>query len=132
MYLKSLYPDLPDIPPQNLHHILFHRQDQREWTDYALLIDAATGGQMSYHEFYERVMDGATALGSPISKQGLGLNGGIVGILSENCMVCSLSSIKSSCSNTIKLNGAGLYSYVAFFTGDHYTVCSSFVLLYPL
>ena len=39
-------------------------------------------------------MDGATALGSPVSGNGLGLNGedgNIVGkmeFLSENCMVC--------------------------------------------
>jgi acyl-CoA synthetase (AMP-forming)/AMP-acid ligase II len=62
----------------------------REWNDYTLFIDAATGRKMNYREFYERIMDGATALGSPISEQGLGLSGEdgeIVGILSENCMV---------------------------------------------
>lgn len=36
------------------------------------------------------VIDGATALGSPISEKGLGLNpkgGEMVGIMAENCMV---------------------------------------------
>jgi hypothetical protein len=93
MYLKSLYPDLPDIPPKNFHRLLFHRQDMKAWDDYTVLIDAVTGRKRSYREFYERVMDGATALGSPISEQGLGLSGEdgeIVGILGENCMVRSL------------------------------------------
>jgi long-subunit acyl-CoA synthetase (AMP-forming) len=88
MYYKSPYPDIPDIPPQNFHHLLFHRQDQKEWNlDYTVHVDAVTGRQISYREFYERVMDGATALGS---EKGLGLNaeaGEVVGILSENCLV---------------------------------------------
>jgi hypothetical protein len=90
MYLKSTYPELPDIPPQNFHRLLFHRQDMREWNDYTLFIDAVTGKKTSYRRFYERVMDGATALGFPVSEQGLGLSGKdgeIVGILGENCMV---------------------------------------------
>lgn len=91
MYYKSPYPDLPNIPPQNFHHVLFHRQDQKGWNlDYTVHIDAATGNKRSYREFYERIMDGATALGSPISEQGLGLSGEageIIGILSENCLV---------------------------------------------
>jgi len=90
MYLKSMYPDVPKIPSRNFHHLLFHHPDIRQWNDYTLFIDAATGRKSTYREFYERVMDGATALGSPISDQGLGLrgeDGEIVGILSENCVV---------------------------------------------
>jgi hypothetical protein len=86
-----MYPDIPNVPPQNYHNLLLCRQDQKEWKDHTLLIDGITGKKTCYHEFYERVMDGATALGSPVSGNGLGLNGedgNIVGILSENCMVC--------------------------------------------
>jgi hypothetical protein len=95
MYLKSMYPDVPNVPAQNIHDIVFHRADQKDWENYTLHIDAATGRKRTYHEFYERVMDGATALGSPISVKGLGLQGDsgghleIVGILGENSMVRS-------------------------------------------
>jgi hypothetical protein len=95
MYLKSMYPDVPNVPAQNIHHIVFHRADQMDWENYTLHIDAATGTKRTYREFHERVIDGATALGSPISVKGLGLqgeNGGdseIVGILGENSMVRS-------------------------------------------
>jgi hypothetical protein len=91
MPYRSLYPDIPVIAPQNFHHLLFHRADQKEWNlDHTVHIDATTNEKRSYREFYEQVMDGATALGSPVSEQGLGLDGKdgeIVAILSENCMV---------------------------------------------
>jgi len=89
MYLKSLYPDVPKVPAQNVHHICFNRSDQIEWKNHTLHIEATTGKRRSFREFYERVIDGATALGSPISADGLGLNGEdgeIVGILGENSM----------------------------------------------
>jgi hypothetical protein len=95
MYLKSMYPDVPNVPAQNIHDIVFQRADQKDWENYTLHIDAATGRKRTYHEFYERVMDGATALGSPISVKGLGLQGDsgghleTVGILGENSMVRS-------------------------------------------
>lgn len=90
MVIKSLYPDLPVIPPTNVHNILFRRPEQKDWSNFTLHIDAATGKKRSYREFYERVIDGATALGSPVSEKGLGLKGGdgeLVGIMAENCMV---------------------------------------------
>jgi hypothetical protein len=90
MYLKSMYPDVPNMPPQNFHHHMFDRPDQNEWTNHTLHIDAVTGKKRTYREFYERVMDGATALGGPVSEQGLALkgeDGEIVGILGENSMV---------------------------------------------
>ena len=86
----SLYPDLPVVPPTNVHNILFRRPEQKNWSNYTLHIDAITGKTRSYREFYEIVIDGATALGSPISEKGLGLNpkgGEMVGIMAENCMV---------------------------------------------
>jgi hypothetical protein len=98
MHHKSLYPDIPTIAPQNFHHLLFNRPDQKEWNlDYTVHIDPMTSKRRSYREFYECIMDGATALGSPVSEQGLGLNGTdgeIVGILSENCMVGLLQDLQ--------------------------------------
>ena len=90
MYHKSMYPDVPDFPPQNIHHYLFHRPEQKEWKDHTLYVDAVTGRKRSYREFYERIMDGATALGSPLDGNCLGLkgeDGEIVGILGANSMV---------------------------------------------
>ncbi|KAG1758291.1 hypothetical protein EDD22DRAFT_850150 [Suillus occidentalis] len=88
MYYKSLFPDLPKVPESNVHHLLFNRPDQREWPDYTLFVNVATGQRRSFREFIERVRDGATALGADVTQGGLGLrpeNGDIVGILSENC-----------------------------------------------
>ncbi|KAG2749258.1 acetyl-CoA synthetase-like protein [Suillus brevipes Sb2] len=88
MYYKSLFPELPKVPESNVHHLLFNRPDQREWPDYTLLVNVATGQRRSFKEFVERVRDGATALGADVTQGGLGLrpeNGDIVGILSENC-----------------------------------------------
>jgi acyl-CoA synthetase (AMP-forming)/AMP-acid ligase II len=88
MYHKSLFPDLPKVPESNVHHLIFNRPDQREWPDYTLFVNIATGQRRSFREFVERVRDGATALGADVSQGGLGLrpeNGDTVGILSENC-----------------------------------------------
>ncbi|KAG1732677.1 uncharacterized protein EDB91DRAFT_1084707 [Suillus paluster] len=88
MHYKSLFPDLPKVPESNVHHLLFNRPDQKEWPDYTLFVNAATGQQRSFREFIERVRDGATALGADVAHGGLGLrpeNGELVGILSENC-----------------------------------------------
>ncbi|KAG2123812.1 hypothetical protein DEU56DRAFT_983721 [Suillus clintonianus] len=88
MYHKSLFPDLPKVPESNVHHLLFNRPDQREWPDYTLFVNVATGQRRSFREFIERVRDGATALGADVTQGGLGLrpeNGDVIGILSENC-----------------------------------------------
>jgi acyl-CoA synthetase (AMP-forming)/AMP-acid ligase II len=88
MYYKSLFPDLPKVPESNIHHFLFDRPDQQDWSDYTLFVNAATGQRRSFREFVERVRDGATALGADVTQGGLGLhpeNGELVGILSENC-----------------------------------------------
>ncbi|KAH7923339.1 acetyl-CoA synthetase-like protein [Leucogyrophana mollusca] len=89
MYHKSLFPDIPDVPEQNVHELLFNRPDQQSWTDYTLHVNASTGERRSYREFLERVRDGGTALGTAVEQGGLGLraeDGEIVGILSENCL----------------------------------------------
>ena len=90
----SLYPDFPVVPPTNVHNILFRRPEQKDQADYTWCIDAVTGKKKSFREFYEDVIDGATALGSPVSEKGLGLNpkdGELIGIMAENCMVRLLS-----------------------------------------
>lgn len=132
MYYKSLYPDLPtDLPSQNFHHLLFHRQEQKDWDlDYTLHIDAVTGKKRSYREFYEQVMDGATALGSPVSEKGLGLNGEageIVGILSENCLVSFDHDIHIFAHIS---NMTGLYNISPCITGHNYAHRPPFVALH--
>ncbi|KAG6376896.1 hypothetical protein JVT61DRAFT_924 [Boletus reticuloceps] len=90
MYYKSHYPPLPQIPPQNVHNILFHRPDQADWPDYPLHVDPLTGASRSFRQFLETVRDGATAMGTDLNLGGLGIraeNGEIVGVLSENSMV---------------------------------------------
>ncbi|KIK90748.1 hypothetical protein PAXRUDRAFT_831419 [Paxillus rubicundulus Ve08.2h10] len=89
MYYKSLFPPLPEIPPQNVHHILFNRPEQKTWPDYTFQVSASTGATRSFQEFLERVRDGATALGSDVKDGGLGIrreNDEIVGVLSENSL----------------------------------------------
>ncbi|KIM54632.1 hypothetical protein SCLCIDRAFT_136462 [Scleroderma citrinum Foug A] len=85
----SLFPPLPHMPEQNVHHILLDRPDQASWRDFTFQVDILTGEQRSFRQFIERVRDGATALGTGTEYGGLGLrseNNEIVGILSENCL----------------------------------------------
>lgn len=93
MIYESYYPDPPPIPDQNaiLHYI--YREDQKQWKDYTLFIEANTGARISFFDFRKRVEDGITALGGQKEHGGLGLNGGtdIVGIVSENNIVFSLA-----------------------------------------
>lgn len=132
MLHKSLYPNIPSIPPQNFHHLLFHRPDQKQWDlNFTLYIDAVTGEKRSYREFYEFVIDGATALGSPVSEHGLGLDGEIVGILSENCTVSSLLK-HCNAGTLLTLNIVGLHNVGAGFTGNNDTVRSPFIALHGL
>lgn len=85
MHLKSMYPELPAIPHENFHNLMFRRPGQKEW-NHTVFVDAFTGEKRTFRQFHERVLDGATALGGP---HGLGLTGEneIIGILGENCMV---------------------------------------------
>ncbi|KAG2033460.1 hypothetical protein BDR03DRAFT_1014312 [Suillus americanus] len=88
MYYKSLFPNLPEVAESNIHNLILNRPDQREWPDYTLFVNIATGQRRSFREFVERVRDGATALGADVAQGGLGLrpeNGELVGILSDNC-----------------------------------------------
>lgn len=90
MYHNSLYPPPPDIPPQNIHNVLFNRPEQAHWPDYTLHIDALTGQTRSFRQFLERVRDGATAMSADVDQGGLGIRPGnneLVGLLTENSMV---------------------------------------------
>lgn len=91
MYLKSLFPDIPHLPPTNVYSYCFDRPERLAEPDYTYHVDALTGHQRSYRQHRERAVHAMTALGAPTSQGGLGLrreDGEIVGILSENCMVC--------------------------------------------
>lgn len=90
MYLKSLYPDVPKLPPKNVYTYCFDRPERVAAPDHTFYIDALTGRTRSYREFRQRTARAMTALGAPTSHGGLGLcreNDEIVGILSENCIV---------------------------------------------
>ena len=83
------------MPGVNIHHFLFHRPEQVDWKDYTLYIDGKTGRKISFRKFVNLVQLGATALGAPVGKGGLGLhkeNGEIVGIISPNSVVCALTA----------------------------------------
>ena len=96
MYLKPLFPDPPVAPETNVHYMLFKRPDQASWpANFTAFIDPVQRQKLTYKDFLERVYDGATALGSPVTSGGLGLEGGvgeIVGILSENVLVSNRKS----------------------------------------
>ena len=96
MYIKSLYPQIPPLPAQNAHQFMLNRPDQAAWPDYTLHIDPISGRRRSYREFRERVALGATALGAPVADGGLGMSGEIVGVLSDNSLVCLLVSYSVS------------------------------------
>ena len=89
VYLKSPYPPLPPIPDANVHHALFNAPGQEKVPDYVVQIDGTTGRKRTYFEFRDLVYDGATALASPVSVCGLGLDGSrdMVGLYSHNCLV---------------------------------------------
>ena len=90
MYHKSLYPPLPQFPPQNVHNVLFNRPEQANWPDYPLHVNAHTGASRSFRQFLEIVRDGATAMASDVEIGGLGIrpeNGELAGVLCENSMV---------------------------------------------
>ncbi|PFH48605.1 hypothetical protein AMATHDRAFT_49379 [Amanita thiersii Skay4041] len=89
MYLKSMYPDVPPLPPGNVHNLCLRQPAQDDWPDYTVQIELKTGKTRSFREFVQRVDYAATALGASVDKGGLGLsaeNNDIIGIMSENCM----------------------------------------------
>lgn len=89
VYLKSPYPQPPPVQDRNVHHFMFNAPGQAQLPDHPLYIDALTGRERTWYQFRDLVYDGATAIGTPVSEGGLGLDGSrdIVGILSHNCLV---------------------------------------------
>ncbi|GJJ15948.1 hypothetical protein Clacol_010227 [Clathrus columnatus] len=87
MYLKSPYPQPPNLVPKNYFALTLDLIAQRPFPNHVLYIDALSGEQRTKTEFLERVHDAATALGASKEKGGLGLNKNhLVGILSDNCL----------------------------------------------
>lgn len=103
-YLKSLYRPPPlSTPTINYYDWLLGRPELKAWPDYTVHIDAVTGERRRFHAVLERLEQAATALASPSSDGGLGFTAGqrgIVGILSENCLVCAKSSSSMACTLT--------------------------------
>lgn len=135
MYHKSPFPDLPNVPETNVHHLLLNRPDQQEWPDYTLLVDVATGQRRSFRNFVERVRDGATALGADVTQGGLGLrpeNGEIVGILSENCLVCYISIHWSTSKCRNEVISSGLCRIDPFFASHHSSLCDVLILRHAI
>jgi len=85
MVFQSLLPPVPDLSFPNAHHLVLNRPEQAEWEDYILHVDALTGKTRKWREFKDRVKRGATAFRNPNIFPYE--ENGIVGILSENCLV---------------------------------------------
>jgi hypothetical protein len=91
-YVKSLYRSLPlSTPTTNYYDWLLGRPELNAWSDYTVHIDAVTGEHRCFRAVLERLEQAATALASCPNDGGLGFAAGqpgVVGILSENCLVC--------------------------------------------
>ena len=81
MLHTSMYPPMPaDLPKTNAHNLLFPPELINSERDFVAHIDALTGQQRTRKQVIQRVYDGATALGSPVSVGGFGIKKGeIVG-----------------------------------------------------
>lgn len=93
-HVKNLYSDpLPlTTPTVNYYEWFLSRPALKSWPNYTLHIDPVSGEQRRLRFVLDRLEHAATALVSPSSDGGFGLTAGqtgIVGILSENCLVCS-------------------------------------------
>ncbi|PFH48612.1 hypothetical protein AMATHDRAFT_49386 [Amanita thiersii Skay4041] len=90
MYLKSMFPDMPPMPPGNAHNLCLRRPEQESWPNFTVHIDPKTGNSMSFRGLLQRIEYAATALGTSVDKGGLGLsaeNNDIIGIMGENSLV---------------------------------------------
>jgi acyl-CoA synthetase (AMP-forming)/AMP-acid ligase II len=92
-YVKTLYRSLPlSTPTTNYYDWLLGRPELNAWPDYTVHVDAVTGERRRFRAVLERLEQAAAALASCPNDGGLGFAAGqpgIVGILSENCLVCS-------------------------------------------
>jgi hypothetical protein len=100
-YLKSLYRSLPlSTRTINYYDWLLGRPELKAWPNYTVHIDAVTGDHRRFHAVLDRLEQAATVLASSPDDGGLGFAAGrpgIVGILSENCLVCAKSSLTIVC-----------------------------------
>jgi hypothetical protein len=100
-YLKSLYHSLPiSTRTINYYDWLLGRPELKAWPDYTVHIDAVTGERRRFHAVLDRLEQAATVLASSPDDGGLGFAAGqpgIVGILSENCLVCAKSPFTIAC-----------------------------------
>ena len=89
--IKSLFRSLPlSTPTVNYYDWLLGLPDLKSWSDFTLHIDAVTGERRQARAVLERIEQAATALAVSPRDGGFGLASGgrgIVGILSENCLV---------------------------------------------
>jgi len=91
MYIRSSFPDPPQLPDANAYHILFGRPVQSSWTDFPAHIDGATGERVMQSELVSRIEALSTGLASPLSQGGLGVAPTeLIGIVGENSSVCML------------------------------------------
>jgi hypothetical protein len=93
---KSLFPPVPQLPPQNVTNLMLRRPDQDAWPDFTIHVDLVSGNTRKFSEYRHRVNLGATALAE------LGLSSernDMVGIISDNC----LASRSTNCRLVTKL-----------------------------
>jgi hypothetical protein len=90
-HIKSLFRSLPlSTPTINYYDWLLGRPELKSWPEFTLHIDAVTGERRQVRDVLERFEHAATALAASPGDGGLGLAAGkhVVGILSQNCLVC--------------------------------------------
>lgn len=90
-HIKTLFRSLPlSTPTTNYYDWLLGRPELESWSNFTLHIDAVTGERRQARAVLERFEQAATALSLSPRDGGLGLvsgRRGVVGILSENCLV---------------------------------------------
>ena len=89
-HIKTLFHSLPlSTPTINYYDWLLGLPELKSWSDFTLHIDAVTGERRQARAVLERIEHAATTLAAFPGDGGLGFSGrrGVVGILSENCLV---------------------------------------------
>jgi hypothetical protein len=56
MYYKSMYPELPVIPPQNYHNVIFDCKVREEQADHMLVVDTVTGERGAIRRFMSTLL----------------------------------------------------------------------------
>lgn len=101
MIYTSPFPDYPPYPlDTNCEHLLLGREDQVQWPDYTLYVDANTDRRITFRQFQGRVLAGATALTADVDRGGLGIlpgQGEMVAVISENSTVCCHAVTQAQC-----------------------------------